>query len=141
MSHFLLRNRDWFPNRCPDKWGPDKWGSTVIQYTVCPNIWQSCITVIVVRWYQTMLCQMQRQIMNHMTHHMTHHMSHHMTRHMTNHMTHHMTLHCPSGEPPGNLGMPSWPNSRPGACIIKYLKYTVKHFIFALSCISLLINL
>ena len=26
----IVRNGIWFPNRCPDKWALDKWGSTLI---------------------------------------------------------------------------------------------------------------
>ena len=33
VSRFLLRNGDWFANRFPDKWGPDKWGSTVSPFS------------------------------------------------------------------------------------------------------------
>ena len=30
---FYIHNHNWFPNMCPNKWDPDKWGSTVYLYS------------------------------------------------------------------------------------------------------------
>ena len=57
MSHFLLRNENCFTCMCPDKWGPDKWDSTVYFNTWCPMITPTrCIGNMIfsvcVRFYQ-----------------------------------------------------------------------------------------